>query len=174
MFSAYSPKVGTGFAIRIRASGKMLHVYLGVQSENRLALLHSSMWRNYSHRIHVIQPSVTICVAVTRLDSNRAHGVTQDDLKGETHERNKSSGVCCRRRIAPAGGSGRACPGAVAEQSRRRGGNPGRFEADHDRSALGRSLAPLASSALAPSLVVLGALFRRRVNEQARIAGLFC
>ena len=52
----------------------------------------------------------------------------------------ESSGPCRRRRIAHAGRSSRARPGAVAEQSRRRRGGPGQFEAgDH-----GGRLAPRA------------------------------
>ena len=72
-------------------------------------------------------------------------------LMGDVNERDESSGACRGWRIARYRCSIRARSGAVAGQSRRRRGGPGKLEAGiGDRSALA---SPLASSPLASPLI---------------------
>jgi hypothetical protein len=64
-------------------------------------------------------------------------------LMGDVNECDENSRACRCRSIAHSCCSGRARPGAVAGQSRRRRGGPGKLEAGvGDRSALASPLAP--------------------------------
>jgi hypothetical protein len=109
--------------------------------------------------IHLTFTSLTsayICVAVgVRFDRSYGAGVISDDLKGDINEGDESSGACRCWRIAHSCCSSRAGPSAVAGQSRRRRGGPGKLKAGDDRSALESPLAP-PSSLLALPLMSVG------------------
>ena len=139
----------TGYAGFEECLVKMLSFAAGTGAREA----HSCMWRSSLHPIHVARSSFMICVTAKRpIGSDRGAGVITNDPKENTHERYESSGPCRSRRIAHAGRSGRARPGDVVEQSRRRRGGPGRFEANDHGSWLAPRT-PRGSSSSPPSLV---------------------
>ena len=101
------------------------------------AVIRSCPWRIHSHPIQVA--CVSLRTASRRcglLDRAGRRGRDPGDPRRPHHAVNENSGACGRWRIVRARGPGRARECAIAQQSRRRRGGSGRYQAGDDGSAL--------------------------------------